>query len=130
MRDSCDFSAFTAHCLEDNILHLDFKKIKNLTAKDVQEVFTCYEKIGSGSKIYALVTFNGFIPMSDDAMAEAKKQSKRNLQAATAFVVRNFALRMSINFFAKFYMQSYPITITATIPEGISWLKHQKKKVS
>ena len=127
MKETYDFPAFTAYCLEDDILHIELKKVKKLTAKDVEDIFSCHEKIGSGNKVYVLVTFNGFIPLSDEAMAEAKKQGKRNLQAGTAYVVHNFALRMGINFFMNFYKPKYPMTIVPSKAAALSWLKLQKK---
>ena len=127
MKDTCDFSAFTAYCLENNILHIEFKKVKKLAAKDVEEVFSCYDKIGKGKKVYSLVTFKSFIPMSDEAMQEAKKQNKKNLSGAAVYVVHNFALRMSIKFFMNFYKPKHPINITPTKSEAISWLKQQMK---
>lgn len=124
-----DFPAFTAYYLEDDILHIDLKKVKKLTGQDVEQIFSCYKGIGKGKKVYALVTFQGFIPMSDDAMVEAKKQSKKALQGAGAYVVNNFAIRMSIKFFMNFYKPKYPINICSTKSEAISWLKQQKKVV-
>ena len=129
MKDSCDFPAFTAYCLGEQMLHIDMKKVKKLTALDVEQIYSCHEKIANGKKVYRLITFHGFIPMSDDAMAEAKKQSKRKMEGASAFVVSNFALRMSINFFMSFYKPQYPINICATKAEAVKWLTSVKKKM-
>lgn len=127
MKDTCEFSAFTAYCLSDNILHIELKKVKKLVAKDIAEIYSCHEKMGDTSNLRVLVTFQGFIPMSDDAMAEAKKQSKKSAQAATAYVVHNFALRMGIKFFMNFYKPKYPIHVSSAKSDAIKWLKKQRR---
>lgn len=127
MKEKCDFPAFTGYRLGPNLLHVDFKKVKKLTAEDVLQVFGCYDKVGDGKMVYVLVTFNGFIPMSNDAMAEAKKLSKEKSNAATAYVVGNVALRLGINFFMNFYRPAYPVSISRTKAEALAWLEAQKK---
>lgn len=127
IKDICEFSAFTAYCLEHNILHIELKKVKKLVSKDIEEIYSCHEKMGDKNDLRLLVTFQGFIPMSDDAMAEAKKQSKKSIQAATAYVVHNFALRMGIKFFMNFYKPKYPIYVSSSKADAIKWLKNQKK---
>lgn len=127
MKEKCDFPAFTAYRVDEDMLHIEFKKVKKLTAEDVSQVFECYGKVGNGKKVYSLVTFNGFIPMSDDAMAEAKKQNRKNSQAAAAYVVTNVALRLGINFFMNFYSPKYPINISKSKTEAIAWLNAQKR---
>lgn len=127
--DECDFPAFKAYCLEDYILHIEFKKIKELNAKDVEQVYECHKKIGGSKDAYVLVTFSGYIPLSDEAMTYAKKKSKESPSAATAYVVKNFALRIGIKFFMNFYKPGNLINICTSKAEGISWLKSQKKKM-
>lgn len=128
MKDKCDFPAFTSYRLPDGIIHIDLKKVKKLGAQDIKDMFDCFEKGGSKTGAYVLVTFNGFIPLSEDAMAEAKIQGKKNLQAATAYVVGNSAIRVGVNFFMNFYKPGYPILITKTKEEGIVQLNDLKKK--
>lgn len=127
MKEKCDFPAFTAHRLEEDMLYIELKKVKQLTATDVEQIYNCYEEIGNGKKVFVLVTFKGFVPMSDGAMKEAKKQSKKNAQAAVAYVVGNVALRLGINFFMNFYKPPFPIHISKTKAAAISWLNAQKK---
>ena len=128
MKDTCDFPAFTAHCLEGNILHIDMKKINELTAKDVEQIYECHQKIGNGKKVYAFVTFQGYIPLSDEAMAAAKKNKMEVIHAASAYVVSNFALRIGVSFFMNFHKPKYPTHICGTKAEAISWLKQEKLK--
>ena len=127
MKNSCEFDSFSAHCLDVDILHIDFKKVKKLRAQDVEDIYVCHRKLGNGNKIYVLVTFRGFVPMSDEAMAEAKKQGKDEVQAAVAYVIKNFASRMGLKFFMNFYKPKYPINVTATKSEALAWLKKQKR---
>jgi len=128
MKEQCDFPAFTAYRLDEDMVHIALKKIKQLTALDVQQIYSCHDKMGNGKRVYVLATFEGFIPLSDDAMVEAKKEGKRSPQAATACVVNNYALRVAIKFFMNFYKPDYPIHISSTKKEAIAWLKQQKKK--
>lgn len=128
MKEQCDFPAFTAYCLEDNILHTAMKNVKELSAKDVEQIHDCYLKIGNGNKVYVLVTFQGYIPMSDEAMEMANKNKAQNIHGATAYVVGNLAIRIGIRFFMNFHKHKYPVTIFGTMPEAISWLRQEKKK--
>ncbi len=129
MKDKCDFPAFTGYRLGEGMLHVEFKKVKKLTAEDIRQVFECHEKVGNGNKVYVLVTFSGCIPMSNDAMAEAKKQNERsaNTSAATSYVVGNVVLRLGINFFMNFYKPKHPINISRNKAEALAWLTAMKK---
>jgi len=127
MKESGDFPAFTGHCIDDGMLHIAMKKVKRLTSKDIQQIYDFLQKGSGGKKIYVLITFQGFIPMSDDAMVEAKRQGKNGFQAAGAYVVKNLALRIGIKFFLNFYKPRYPINILGTKAEAIAWLQKQKK---
>ena len=129
MKEQCDFPAFTAYRLEENMLHVEMKKVKELTSRDVEQIYECHHKIGNGNKVYVLVTFQGYIPMSDEAMTQAKKNSSVDqITAATAYVVKNIALRISVKFFMNFYKPKHPMTIWGTKQEAIAWLKLEKKK--
>lgn len=129
MHHQYDFPAFAAYRLDDNMVHIEMKKIKKLTGEDVEQIYDCHKKIGEGRKVYVLVTFSGYIPISDEAMTQAKKSSKQEIQAATAYVVNNFALRIGVKFFINFYKPKYPINICGNKAEGISWLKQEKARV-
>jgi hypothetical protein len=128
MKEQCDFPAFTAYRLEENILHIEMKKVNGLSAKDVWQINDCHLKIANGSKIYLLVTFQGFIPLSDEAMKVANKNKAQNIHGATAYVVDNLAIRIGIKFFMNFHKHKYPVTIFGTKPEAIRWLRQEKRK--
>src|ERR1035437_2433183 len=128
MKDQCDFPAFTAYRLEENILHTAMKNVKELSAKDVEQIQDCYLKIGDGNNVYVLVTFQGYIPLNDEAMEMANKNKAQNIHGATAYVVDNLAIRIGIRFFMNFHKHKYPVTIFGTRPEALSWLRQEKKK--
>jgi hypothetical protein len=128
MKEQCDFPAFTAYCLEENILHTEMKNVKELSAKDVEQINDCYLKIGNGKKVYVLVTFQGFIPLSDKAMKAANENKVQNMRGATAYVVDNLAQRLGVRFFMSFYKHKFPIAIFGTKDKAITWLRQEKKK--
>ena len=128
MKQQCDFPAFTAYRLDDDMVHIELKKVKELTKGDVEEIYNCHKKIGEGRKVYVMVTFSGYIPMSDEAMAQAKKSNTDKMHAATAYVVKNIALRVGIKFFMAFYKPKHSINICSNKSEAIAWLKQERKK--
>ncbi|MBI4944924.1 MAG: hypothetical protein HY840_00825 [Bacteroidetes bacterium] len=128
MKEQCDFPAFTAYRLEDDILHIEMKKVNKLYAQDVEQINDCYLKVGKGGKVYSLITFQGFIPISTEAMKEAAKKRKYNIEGAKAYVVKSIALRMGVEFFMNFYTHKYPIAIFSTTLKAIAWLREQKIK--
>jgi len=128
LKETCDFKTFTAHSLGENILHIEFKKVARLEIEDIRQIFECHDKLGKGEKVYVLVSFNGFIPMNEKAMKEAKLLGKKNRQAAVAYVVKNAALRMGIKFFLNFYNPQYPIYISAIKDDALAWLQKEKDK--
>ena len=127
MKDQCDFPAFTAYRLGDDMVHIEMKKVKELTGADVEQIYSCHKKIGEGRKVYVLVTFAGYIPMSDDAMAQAKKSESVNLQGATAYVINSFAMRIGAKFFMNFHKPKYPTNIFSKKDGAIAWLKQVKE---
>jgi len=128
MKEQCDFPAFTAYRLEENILHIEIKKIKELSAKDVEQINDCHYKIGNGNKVYVLVTFQGFVPMNDEVIETAAKNRAQKIHGATAYVVDDSALRIGVRFFKIFHKPKYPIAIFGNKSEAVFWLRQEKKK--
>ena len=128
MKEQFDFPAFTGYRIEDNIVHIAFKKINELKASDVAEVFECFEKCGAENGVYVMITFNGYIPLSDEAMGEAKGNKAQKNVRANAFIVKSFALRIGIKFFMNFYKPKHSIYICGEKPEALAWLKQERKK--
>jgi hypothetical protein len=129
MKDLCDFPAFTAHLLQNNILHIALKKVKKLTALDVSQIYDCYKKFNDGEGVFVLVTFAGYIPLSDEAMEEANKLQNQKYIRAMAYVIESSALRIGAKFFMNFYKPKYPTDIFGTKPKAIAWLVKEQKKV-
>ena len=128
MKEQCDFPAFTAYRLEENILHTAMKNVKELSAKDVEQINDCYLKIGNGNKVYVLVTFQDFIPISDKAIKAATENKVQNMRGATAYVVDNLAQRLGIRFFMNFHKHKFPIAIFGTKDKAIAWLREEMRK--
>lgn len=127
MKDHCEFPAFEGHRIQDNIIHIELKKIKKMTAEDVMQMYDCFEKCGGENGVYVLVSFKGYVPMSDEAMDEAKKQESQKFVKATAFVIKTAALRVGIKFFMNFYKPKRPMSIFGKKDEALVWLKKEKK---
>ncbi len=126
MKDTCEYPSFIGHRIQDNIVFIELKKIKKMTAQDVSEIFECFQKCGNEYGVYVLVTFKGYIPLSDEAMEEAQKEENRRIVKATAFVIKSTALRLGIKFFMNFYKPKQSINIFGTKEEAIIWLKKEK----
>ncbi|MBI4944925.1 MAG: hypothetical protein HY840_00830 [Bacteroidetes bacterium] len=128
MKEQCDFPAFTAYLLEDDILHIEIKQVDKLYPKDIEQVKDYFIETGMGDKVFTLTTFQGFIPIGYETMKAAVKYFKQNMIGAKACAVENLALRMTMRLFIKFYKPNYPIAIFNTQHEALAWLKEQKIK--
>ena len=128
MKDQRDFPAFTGCQIEDNIVHIQMKKVKKLTGEDVAQVYDCFKECGGAEGVFVLITFKGYIPMSDEAMAEAKRNPFQKNVHANAYVIQTAAFRVAIKFFMTFYKPKQPIYICDSKAEGIAWLKQKKKE--
>ena len=129
MKDSCDFPAFSGQRIQDNIVLIEVKKIKQMTAADVTQIYDCFKECGGEEGVFVMVTFKGYIPLSDDAMEEAKKQASQNQKTvrATSFVIKSAAFRISIKFFMNFYKPKNKMHICGSKEESLAWLKKEKK---
>ena len=130
MKDHCEFPAFEGHRIQDNIIHIKLKKVKKMTAEDVTQIYDCFEKCEGANGVYVLVSFKGYVPMSDEAMHEAKKQESQRFVRATAFVIKTAALRVGIKFFMNFYKPKHPMNIFGKKDEAVVWLKKMKKEIT
>jgi len=128
MKDHCEFPSFEGHRIQDNIIHIELKKIKKMTAEDVAQMYDCFEKCGGENGVYVLVSFKGYVPMSNEAMDEAKKQESQKFVRATAFVIKTAALRVGIKFFMNFYKPKRPMNIFGKKDEAVAWLKKERIK--
>ena len=128
MKDSSDYPAFTSHQLSGNILHITLKKVKKLMAKDVEDIYECFRLHGGDNGVFVIVSFSGFIPPSDDAMIEAKKQSNQKYVNAMVYVISSAAPRLGVKFFMNFYKPKYSTDIFATQKQAMDWILKEKKK--
>lgn len=128
MKDHCEFPAFEGHRIHDNIIHIELKKVKKLTAEDVRQIYDCYEKCGGKNGVFVMVSFKGYFPLSDEAMGEAKKLEKLNYVKATAYVVKSSSFRLGIKFFMNFYKPNRPMNIFGKREDALAWLKKEKKR--
>ena len=130
MKNTCDFPAFIASRIQDNFIHIEMKKIKKLTSSDVAQMYECFRRGGDGKGVFALVSFKGYIPMSDDAMAEARKPENQKHVRATAYVIRSAAFRVAIKFFMNFSKPKHPLNIFGTKIAALAWLEQMQKEIA
>lgn len=129
MKKKYDHRAFHAHVSEEDILFIEFKKVKELFVEDMVEVNACFNDVKGAGTTYVVVSFGGFLPMKDDVMAEVKRQREKLGDVFTVCVIRNIGIRLAIKFFMGFYSTSHPIHIVATQKEAASLIKkHRKEK--
>lgn len=119
--------SYTLTVIESCLLHLEFKKDKMLSAVDVNKLFTIYKKNLKRKKLFMMITFKGFLPLSDEAMARAVNKRIAKMHAASAFVIKRNFHRMGMDFFLNFYKPSYPIRIFSTNTAALAWLRKQKR---
>jgi hypothetical protein len=129
MRDFCEYSAFSAERIDDNILHVNLRKVKKLTSEDVALMYKCFKECSPGG-VYVIVTFSGYMPLSEEAMDEAKKPANQKHIKAMAYVIRSSALRIMAKFFMNFYRPNYKSGIFNTKSEALVWVKKIKSEAS
>jgi len=127
MKDNSDFPAFTASVIEDKIIHINLKKVKELTVSDISQIYEYYRINGNGKPVFALITFNGFIPINNKAIKEAKKQYNQKLLYASAYVTKSVSIRLAATFFFEFFNPKHPMKFFKNKNEAISWLKKLMK---
>lgn len=122
-----EYKAFNASKIEAGLIHIVFKKVKKLTRNDVKEIHDCYKQLASNKGLYVIISFSGFIPMSEEAMQEGKRLEQISKVNATAYVFKNAAMRLAFKFFHTFYRPKRKISVFKSKEEALKWLRKLKK---
>ena len=128
MKDKFDFRSCTVSKLEDGILLVEIKKIKEMIVQDVIGLHTCVKELSDGKKVCLLTTFQEYIPMNDDVMAESMKKEYQDRILASALVITSPALRIAVKFFTTFHKPKQPRKIFDTKESAQKWLKKIKQE--
>lgn len=130
MKGKNDFRAFTISKIEDGILLVEIKKIKEMIIQDVIDLHTCVGEMCEGKKVAILSTFHAYIPMNDDVMALSMKKEYQDKIFASATVVHSTALRIAIKFFTTFHKPKQPRKIFDSKEKALNWLRKIKSEVA
>ena len=128
MKDKIEFSAFTASLVEEGIVQIDFKKIKEMTLEHVNQLNQAIMKLSSGKKICMLSTFEAYIPMNDEVMKQSMKSEFQKNLLASASVLKSTALRVAVKFFWTFHKPKQPRKIFDSKEPALQWLKKVKEE--
>ena len=123
MKEKLDFPAFMISLIEDDIVRVDFKKIKEMTPEHIDQLYSAVEKLGGGKKVGMISTFQGYIPMNNEVMAHSRKKEFQDKVFASASVLKSAALRMAVNFFSSFHKPKHPRKIFSSNESALKWLK-------
>ena len=129
MKDKFDFRSCTISKIEDGILLVEIKKIKEMIVQDVTDLHTCVAKLSNGQKMCLLTTFQSYIPMNDEVMAESVKREYQDRILASAIVINSTALRVAVKFFTTFHKPKQPRKIFDSKEPALKWLRKIKNEV-
>ena len=123
MKEKFEFRAFTISTIEDRILLVEIKKIKEMIIQDVIDLHTCVGEMAQGQKVAILSTFQAYIPMNDDVMALSMKKEYQDKIFASATVIDSTALRVAVKFFSTFHKPKQPRKIFNSKEPALKWLR-------
>ena len=128
MKEKYDFRSCVVSQIEDGILFVEIKKIKEMIVQDVIDLHTCVKELSDGKKVCLLTTFKEYIPMNDDVMAESMKKEYQNRILASALVITSPALRVAVKFFTTFHKPKQPRKIFESKESALKWLRKIKEQ--
>lgn len=124
MKESIDLTSCKASLIERGIVHLEMKEVKVTTLQHIVQVYDAVEQLGGGEKMGLLTTFEGYIPgVTKEAYDYSGSARVKSLATGTAYVIDNFALRILVKFFMKFYKQIIPRKIFDNKKDAMEWLR-------
>lgn len=110
--------------LEDRIVHVEMKAIKEMSLKDVIQIYDEIERIGKGQKMCVLTTFNGFISSRNKEISKyAASERARKLVLCNAYVLNSRALRIAVKFFIRFQKQETVRIVFENKRDALKWLR-------
>ena len=128
MKEKYDFRSCAISKIGDGILLVEIKKIKEMIVQDVVDLHTCVRELSDGKKVCLLTTFQAYIPMNDDVMAESMKKEYQDRILASAIVITSPALRIAVKFFTTFHKPKQPRKIFDSKESALKWLKKIKEE--
>lgn len=123
MKKENDFRAFTISKIENDILLVEIKKIKEMILQDAIDLHTRIGEMSEGKKVTLLTTFHSYIPMNDEVMAQSMKKEYQDKIFASAIVIDSTALRVAVKFFTTFHKPKQPRKIFDSKEPALKWLR-------
>jgi hypothetical protein len=127
MKEKLEFPAFTLSLIEEGVVLLAFKKINEMKFSDLEDIIRGMKLLSSGEKMGMVMTFQGFIRINEELLADTMRKEIRKYVYASVYVIKSPALRLPIKFFMNFYVKNeLPRNIAGTKEEAVAWLKVMK----
>lgn len=128
MKARKEFPSFYLSLIEEGIVHIEMKKIKELTFTDIIQIYDEIENIGNGKKMCLLVTFNEFISSQGTKVPQyATSARAKKLVIATAYVIHSVAMALALKFFISFHKQVFPRRVFKDRNKALEWLRRMRK---
>lgn len=127
MKNDNSFKAFRIRFPEPDIVHVEFKKVKELHPRDVQDLYSFIREQSNNESLFYIISFKGFLPMKEDVMAEVKKNRDRMNTHLSVCIIRNTALRLSIQFFLSFYGTKKKIHFVSSYEKAMALIRNKRK---
>ena len=121
--DKIDLAACTMTFCEEGIIHIDFKKIEELTVKDVKEMMDVFGQKSEGKKHPILITVKQFMTIDKDVRELWAEQGRSQYSSADAIVATHVAIKMIANFYIAVNKPAIPTRVFNFEQEAIDWLK-------
>ena len=128
MKEKIDFPAFTISLVEDGIVQVDFKKMKEMTLEHVDQLYGAMGELGGDKKMCILTTFQAYIPMNNEVMAHSMKKEFQDKILVSATVLKSTALRVAVKFFWTFHKPKQPRKIFSSRESALQWLRKIKQE--
>lgn len=128
MKEKVSFPDLAVSLIEEGILLVEFKKIKEMSIQHVDQLYEGIIKLGKGKKVCLVSVFQGYIPMNDEVMAYSIRKEHRQYIFASAVVLNSVGLRVAVKFYWAFHKPKEPRQIFSSKEKALAWLKKIRKE--
>lgn len=130
MKESFDFPAFSISLVEEGIVQVDIKKIKEMKTEHVDQLYGTIARLAKGNKMSLLTTFQAYIPMNEEVMAHSMKKEFQDQILVSALVIKSAALRVAVKFFMTFHKPKQPRKIFDSREAALKWLRTVRQELA
>lgn len=111
----------TVSWIDNDIIHLLWRKGVDLEIPDVDEVETAFEQLAQGRKVKVLSEFGNFVNITPEAREYAANRSPECI--ALAYVISSLAQRIIIRFYIRIRKRQNPTKVFMNRDEALKWLR-------